>query len=429
MIRKLHFQLTIFATIVTTCILIIVSAISLRISEEHMRNADEHPLQNNFSAILYYLEEQTIISHKWLATTEANYNFYIKLDDNGQELLFDSLGENATKAHVFDKARAIAKETYNFSLIPINSNATLSSSISFPFSTEHENYHAFIAIIPKPNGYLNAIVIHSYAFIERQISQQRTAFGIAIAGSFVLLAIFFYFLIGFLLKPIKKSREEQTRFIASASHELRSPLTVILSSLSAMEHADDKQRTHFSHTIKSESERMALLIDDLLTLSSADSVTWDMNFAPVELDTLLLRNYEKFEPLAQSKQRTFEVSLPNDNLPACLCDELRITQLLIILTDNAFSYTNENDNISLSLQYKNNHFYIEVSDTGIGITADDKAYIFERFYRSDKSRKDKSHFGLGLSIAKEIVDLHNGSIGVYDNAGGGSTFRVKLPAI
>ena len=428
MIKKLHFQLTIFATIVTTCILIIVSAISLRISEGHMRHADEYSLQNNFSAILNYLEEQTIISHKWLSTTEANHNFYIKLDDNGTDLLFDSLRKNAIKSRAFDMANVIAKDTYNFSLTPTNDLATLSRSISFPFSVdESEKYHAFIAVIPKHGGYLNITILHSYGFLEQQILRQRTAFGIAIAGSFILLAVFFYFLIGFLLKPIKKNREEQTRFIASASHELRSPLTVILSSLSAMEHADDKQRIHFSHTIKSESKRMALLIDDLLTLSRVDSIAWDMNFASTELDTLVLRCYEKFEPLAQSKLRVFEVSLPNGKLPACVCDEFRIEQLLIVLIDNAFSYTNENDIISLSLQYKNNYFYIAVSDTGIGITDNDKAYIFERFYRSDKSRKDKSHFGLGLSIAKEIVDLHNGNIRVYDTDGGGSTFQVKLP--
>lgn len=428
MIRKLHFQLAIFATIVTTCILIIVSAISLRISEAHMRHADEYALQNNFSAILNYLEEQTIISHKWLSTTEANYNFYIKLDDNGTDLLFDSLQENAAKSRAFNMANVLAKETHNFSITPTNNLATLSRSISFPFSVdEHEKYHAFIAVIPKHGGYLNVTVLHSYDFIEQQILRQRTAFAIAITGSFVFLAIFFYFLIGFLLKPIIKNHEEQVRFIASASHELRSPLTVILSSLSAMERADNKQRLHFSQTIKSESERMALLIDDLLTLSRADSVTWDMDFVPVELDTLLLRSYEKFEPLAQSKQRVLTVSLPDDTIPACVCDEFRIEQLLIILIDNAFSYTNENDNISLKLQHKHNHFYIEVSDTGIGIADDDKDYIFERFYRSDRSRKDKSHFGLGLSIAKEIVRLHNGSIRVIDKNDHGSTFQVKLP--
>ena len=427
MIKKLHFQLTAFATIITTLILIIVATISLHISETHMRNADEYSMQNNFSSILNYLEEQTIISHKWLATAENNYNFYIQLNDNGHELLFDSLRENPHRTLILSTALDIAKNTHNFSLASADNTNTLSKSISFAFTTaDNDKYHAFIANIPKSDGYLSVTAIHSYTFITQQIFQQRISFAIAIGCSFILLAIFFYFLIGFLLKPIIKNREEQTRFIASASHELRSPLTVILSSLSAMDNAEADQRMHFSNTIKSESERMTLLIDDMLTLSGADSVTWSMNFAPTELDTLLLGIYEKYEPLAYKEHRTLSIDLPDSQLPPCQCDGFRIEQLLVILLDNAFSYTHDGDFISLKLRFQNNHFYIEVVDTGIGIADEDKSHIFERFYRSDKSRKDKSHFGLGLCIAKEIVSLHKGTIRMYDTDGGGSTFVIKL---
>ena len=427
MIRKLHFRLTIFATIVTTLILIVVATISLRISESNMRHADEYSMQNNFSSILNYLEEQTVISHKWLATAEANYHFHIQLNDNGQALLFDSLRQNSAKSLTANTALEIAAETHGFSLTPTSELGALSTTVSFPFTTsDNENYHAFIAIIPKHNGYLQAVVVHSYSFITEQILQQRMAFGLAIGGSFILLSVFFYFLIGFLLKPIKKSRAEQIRFIASASHELRSPLTVILSSLSAMEHAEDEQRLHFSHTIKAESERMALLIEDLLTLSQADRIAWSMNFAPTELDTLLLSIYEKYESLAHEQGRSLAIELPDTTLLPCLCDSFRIEQLLIILIDNAFSYSHGGDSITLKLYAKNNHFYLEIIDTGIGIPDQDKPHIFERFYRSDQSRKDKSHFGLGLCIAQEIVVLHKGSIRVHDTDGGGTTFLVKL---
>lgn len=428
MIKKLHLQLTILATIATTVILIIVSAISLGISERHMRYADEYSMHNNYSTILNYLEEQIILSHRWLATSEANYNVYIHLNDNGQELLFNSLYQDPIKSHLFAIVRTTAEEEHDFSLNPTDRQNSLSRTISFPLSTEEgENYHAFVSVIPKQDGYLSFIVLHSYAFLEEQILQQRISFGIAIGVSFVLLCIFFYFLIGFLLKPIQKNREEQMRFIASASHELRSPLTVILSSLSAMKHAQNEEWLHFSNMIKSESERMALLIDDLLTLSQADRATWNMTFAPTELDTLLLHIYEKYEPLAYKEQRTLTVDLPRTVLPACICDAFRIEQLLIILLDNAFSYTNVGDSISLKIQCKNNCFYIDVSDTGSGVSDIDKPHIFERFYRSDKSRNDKSHFGLGLCIAKEIVLLHKGSIRVYDSACGGASFQVQLP--
>jgi Signal transduction histidine kinase len=430
MIKKLHLQLTILATIATTIILIIVSAVSLKISESHMYHANEYSMQNNFSTILNYLEEQTIISHRWLATSETNYNFYIYLNDNGQELLFDSLHQDPVKSRLLAIARTTAEEEHNFSLSPTHQQNSLSKTVSFPLSTEENaNYYAFVSVIPKQEGYLSVIVLHSYSLIEAQILQQRTAFYIAISISFVLLGIFFYFLIGFLLKPIQKNREEQMRFIASASHELRSPLTVILSSLSAMKRAKNDEWLHFSDMIRSESERMALLIEDLLTLSQADSVTWNMNFKPAELDTLLLSIYEKYDSIAKTKQRKLSVDLPNTTLPSCVCDVFRIEQLLMILLDNAFSYTNIGDSISLSVQCKNNYFYINVSDTGPGIPDTDKAHVFERFYRLDKSRNDKSHFGLGLCIAKEIVLLHKGSIHVYDAVDGGAGFQVQIPVI
>jgi len=428
MIKKLHFQLTILATIATTFILIIVSVMSLRISENHIRSTNEHSMQNNFSTIVNYLQEQAIVSHKWLSISEANYNFYIRLNDNGQELLFDSLQQTPDKLLAFQTALSIAETEYDFSLDSTSFQGTLSKVVSFPFSTEqNKNYYAFLSTIPKQEGNISIVVLHPFAPMEQQILQQRISFATTISISFVLLCIFFYFLIGFLLKPIKKNREEQIRFIASASHELRSPLTVILSSLSAMEHAKDEQRQHFTKTIQSESERMALLIEDLLTLSQADKVSWNMIFAPVELDTLLLGIYEKYDTLAHKQQRQLTINLPSTTLPPCTCDAFRIEQLLIILLDNAFSYTKTEDSISLKVRYKNNYFYVEVSDTGVGIPDNDKARIFERFYRLDKSHNDKSHFGLGLCIAKEIVLLHKGTIRVYDTPGGGCTFQIKLP--
>ena len=121
------------------------------------------------------------------------------------------------------------------------------------------------------------------------------------------------------------------------------------------------------------------------------------------------------------------VSLPENALPPCTADGERIVQLLSILLHNAISYTPEGGCIELSLTHKKNRFYLSVSDTGPGIPAEDRKKIFERFYRAEKSRSAKGHFGLGLSIASEIVKLHHGSITVGERVGGGSVFTVALP--
>ncbi len=176
---------------------------------------------------------------------------------------------------------------------------------------------------------------------------------------------------------------------------------------------------------------MSSLINDMLTLSNSDNHNFPIRPKEVELDTLLMNTCEAFEPLAREKKLTLSITLPGDSIPVCTADDERISQVLSILLHNAISYTPAGGRIDLSLLYNKNHnknrFCFTVADTGIGIPEEDKKKIFDRFYRAEKSRSTKGHFGLGLSIALEIVKLHHGTITVSDRPGGGSIFTVTLP--
>lgn len=172
---------------------------------------------------------------------------------------------------------------------------------------------------------------------------------------------------------------------------------------------------------------MARLIDDMLVLANADNHTWTIQKSPVELDTLVLDCYEAFRLVAKDHQITLSVVLPNESIPCCHCDKNRIEQILSILLHNAISYGKKDGEILLTLEKEDFTFKIIVADNGIGISDKDKPYVFDRFYRSDTSRNKKEHFGLGLSIAREIVKLHKGSIHLEDTPGGGATFMVLLP--
>jgi signal transduction histidine kinase len=108
-------------------------------------------------------------------------------------------------------------------------------------------------------------------------------------------------------------------------------------------------------------------------------------------------------------------------------DKDRLTQVLGILLDNAVSYSPAKSKIILRPYQKKNTFCLDVEDHGIGITDEQKEYIFNRFYRVDKARNDSSHFGLGLSVAKELMELMDGKISVKDTLGGGTTFVIELP--
>ena len=243
----------------------------------------------------------------------------------------------------------------------------------------------------------------------------------------LLLTAFSWHFTKKVLAPVEENRKRQIQFVAAASHELRSPLTVILTTLSAVRSGILPKDDAFLDTLESEGTRMSRLITDMLQLANADSHSWSMFPVPTELDTLLLQTWESNESLASRKNLGWEIHLPDKEVPACCCDPERIRQILSILIDNAFSYTPSGGRILLGLEVMGNQLCLSVSDTGPGIPDSEKSAVFERFYRADPSRKNKSHFGLGLSIAKEIVSLHKGQLLVTDTPGGGATFQVLLP--
>lgn len=165
----------------------------------------------------------------------------------------------------------------------------------------------------------------------------------------------------------------------------------------------------------------------MLLLASGDANTWTLQKEEINLDTLLLEAYESSSVIANNKKISIQILLPDADLPEIKGDYDRILQVLLILLDNAICYSKEHSSIEISASIEKKYLSIHIIDHGVGITDEDKPLIFDRFYRVDQSRKDKSHFGLGLSIAKELISLHHGTIKVTDTIDGGATFTVRLP--
>ncbi|MCM1234665.1 MAG: HAMP domain-containing histidine kinase, partial [Ruminococcus flavefaciens] len=301
------------------------------------------------------------------------------------------------------------------------------TEFSFQPAGETAEYNVGIIEMDRQESSLQLLVLSPLRFLREQITRQRTRFLLIDLAAVLLLALFSFFFTGKLLRPVIESRKKQTEFVAAASHELRTPLAVILSAAECCRNAREEEQTRFLDTIKQEGEILTSLVNDMLLLSASDSQRFSCHPAPVELDTLLLSAYEAFEPLAAEKKLSLSVTLPEDPLPLCSADAERIMQLLSILLQNAFSYTPAGGSVALALSYQKKNFYLTVSDTGPGIPPEDRDKIFDRFYRTEKARSAKGHFGLGLSIAYEIVKLHHGTIFVSDRDGGGSVFTVMLP--
>lgn len=436
MFRKVHLYLTMLCAGITTAIIIVMSLLYLYLSEKELYENQFRSFQNDMNTIATSLEQQSVISMEWLAKMESRggYTFYAL--DNGVPFLYNrlaSLSGDSDMPTLLEECLSSYQSSaeYNYIQEELNSGSLYNTCFhaEFPLNPtggKHE-YYAGVIELNKGSSSLQIVVLSPLHFLQEQLARQRIRFLLIDIGAILLLTLFSFFFTGRLLQPVIESRNAQISFVAAASHELRTPLAVILSAAECCRNAQKETLVRFLDTIRQEGGRMTSLINDMLTLSASDSQSFSVHPAPVELDTLLIDAFESFEPLAAEKKLSLSVSLPEDALPPCTADADRIIQLLSILLHNAVSYTPEGGHIELSLIRRKNRFFLSVSDTGPGIPAQDRKKIFDRFYRAEKARSAKGHFGLGLSIASEIVKLHHGTITVAERAGGGSVFTVMLP--
>lgn len=217
----------------------------------------------------------------------------------------------------------------------------------------------------------------------------------------------------------------QHRFIADVSHELRTPLTVIKGNVDLMRRMKSFDAESLD-SIDQEAGRLTRLVTDLLLLAKTEAGSLPLTKSPVELDTLLLEVFTEMRVLAASRVR---VKLTEIDQLQVNGDRDRLKQVFLNLIANAIQYTPAGGDVFLSLSRSGDNAKLIVRDTGPGIPAEDLPYIFERFYRAEKSRTRSgvAGFGLGLSIAHWIVEQHGGKIEVSSREGKGTTFAVWIP--
>lgn len=228
----------------------------------------------------------------------------------------------------------------------------------------------------------------------------------------------------------RKTEALRREFVANVSHELRTPLTNIRSYAETLAESEDVPRDmekSFLGVILGESDRMTHIVQDLLTLSRFDSGRSELNLVRFSFETAILDMYNATLLEAQRHGHAVTMDVPRA-LPHILGDRERILQVMMNIVSNAIKYTPDGGRIAITAGSGRGGVWMEVSDNGIGIPAEDRSRIFERFYRVDKARsRESGGTGLGLSIAKEIIDRHEGVICLVDRAGPGLTIRIELP--
>ncbi len=276
-------------------------------------------------------------------------------------------------------------------------------------------------IAEKHYGYL-AVFTETRA----ESNMQSRLYGI----SFVIFAISLVFsiFIAWLLsiwavKPVRQSFEKQRRFVGDASHELKTPLSVISTNMDVLvsEIGENKWTEYIQHEIA----RMSNLVKDLLYLAKSDDGKDNYQMTEFDLSRCIMSVALPFESIIFDSGKSFNINI-QENL-FILGISQRIEQLVAILLDNALKYSNDGGEIRLELKSNGSKKMISVYNTGEGIPPEKQKAIFERFYRLDSSRnRETGGFGLGLSIAKNIVDLHKGKIQLNSEVGKFTEFVVTL---
>jgi two-component system sensor histidine kinase CiaH len=324
-------------------------------------------------------------------------------------------------------------------------------SIAFSSFIYIESSHEFTRILRAQREHLNFRVVQVPPFTDVMIAKpplfitQKDADDVIRQASIrvleslleinvvilLLSALAGYFLAGRTLRPIQKMVNDQNRFITDASHELNTPLTALRTTIEV--NLRDK---HFSlqkakavlESNLEEVTHLQILSDELIKLHQYQKSNSSIHFAQMSLQSIIDQAVEKVMPLAEKKQIHMHVHIPQLIVQG---DARSLKELFIILLDNAIKYSPEKKNITIQATKKENKIYISVIDSGIGMSEEALQHIYNRFYRADTSRTKQQTpgYGLGLSIAKRIVTIHQGRLSATSILGKGTTFVVALPTV
>jgi len=238
-----------------------------------------------------------------------------------------------------------------------------------------------------------------------------------------------YALARWTLEPIEQAHEQQKRFTADVSHELRTPLTALKmeSEVALMDAGASKEalRQALASNLE-EVGKLDALINNLLRLTRLEANELQHSFVSLDIAEIVSQAIQQVDKIAASRS----ITIQNDVTSArTLGDAESLTQLVVILLDNAIKYSPDNSRITLSSKHTDHHLGISVKDQGSGIAKADLEKVFDRFYRADASRTKAGSegFGLGLSIAKLIADVHRATISLASRPGHGTTATIELP--
>jgi signal transduction histidine kinase len=272
-----------------------------------------------------------------------------------------------------------------------------------------------------------AVAVADRVELEDQYTLLIEAFAVAALVGMLLAAGGGYVLIRKSTAPVERSMDQMRRFMADAAHELRTPIT-LLRTRAEVAAGQDREPTRDAATLQAierEATRLGEITGDLLTLARADAGEWPVAREALYLDDAAAGAVEAARTLAEHKRVVMEVGTFEE--AKILADPALVRRLLLIVLDNAIKFTPSGGRVRLDVSAQDGRAAVVVSDTGIGIPAEQLPHVFERFYRGEPARREAEGAGLGLAIARWIADVHGARIDVGSQPGVGTRVTLRFP--
>jgi len=275
----------------------------------------------------------------------------------------------------------------------------------------------------RQDGLLTVRIAFMDSSFEQDTLRSLTLMGaLLFVVALAVVAALGWLLAGYITRPVERAWKREKQFLADASHELKTPLTVILSSSALLEETADEEQAVYVENIRAESQRMKALVEDMLTLWRTEEAKPVL--APTSLSEIVTEAALRFEPVAFEAGHALHYDIENAFQVLGEAEQLR--RLVSSLLDNAVKYAAANTAIRLTLDKVGKQTVLVVENEGTPIPAEKLPHLFDRFYRADESRGEAKGFGLGLAIAREIVHGHRGSINARSDERT-TVFTVALP--
>ena len=393
-----------------TLLLIVLLTVGVLLYQNLIQNT-KRTIRYDLSRYVEQLSAEHWIDHTFFGKEEVENDYVIYILDCNKQTLFQG-------SLLDPKERALLWSEIEENEITFSQSTSINLLSRFFYVFRHES----------EDGLIQCYICKDLKTVRETLILYLLILGIG----FIIGCILLYFaslrMAMGSVKPIRENMENQIAFVHAASHELKSPLAVIRTNNSACT-ADAENRDKYHKIIDDECQRMAKLISELLFVASGNQGSRYIKRIPERPDTILIRCYEDMLPLVSSAGMPLSIDLGEQEFGNILVDKDRILQVLQTLVGNAIAYGASEKGILLQLQKEKKQISFIVRDYGKGISPRQADHIFDRFYRGNEDRSEKDHFGLGLSIAKQLTTDMGGRIYLQHLDEPGASFVVTFREI